>query len=86
MTDTRWHYHARLDCGCNLRFDLADNVYLRQIEDDPEAEVVLHIRCDTHDRLAVTRTLAVTTADTPCHDCIVAGRRSRTGKVAPWKP
>lgn len=86
-SEPRWHYHATLTCGCRIRFDLPDNVFLMQVENDPEAEGVrLHVRCTTHNTMVHTKNLAVTTADTTCHACKIAGHRARKGKVAPWTP
>lgn len=86
MADADWHYHATLDCGCKTRFNLTENVFLRQMEEDPEAVVVVHLYCDKCARMGHTHNLAVTTADTRCYECLVAGRTLRKGKVAPWKP
>lgn len=86
MSDTDWHYHAALDCGCKVQFNLTENVFLRQIADDPEAVVVVHLYCETCQRMGHTHNLAVTTADTHCYACLVAGKPHRTGRVASWKP
>jgi phage terminase large subunit GpA-like protein len=79
-TVTLWHYHSRLDCGHRFWFDLARNLFIDGMVEDPTAEVTIRVTCPSCEQKVLATQLSVTTARDTCVTCGKTGPRQHPGR------